>query len=584
MPRRLTRRESLRLSAIGLGAAVAGCSAPVWPGASENRDDPHTTPTTNEGGLVDDWQFDQSTRVNGNTPRNSTAMPQATSLSADVGLAVGGAKDVANYRDNLDEEYLPIPSDLSYEGLFYDYYFDTGGAGDCDSLFCPSYATAVTPDPLSGEREQYLTVGLDSGLDASTFERPALDLVVVLDISGSMGSSFAEYYYDRFGNRHEVEEHSDRPKIDIAAESLAALTTHLRDEDRFGVVLFNDESHVAKPIRRVSETDMEAIRGHIRDLRAEGGTQLSAGAETGMGLLEDYAGADPTERETRMLFLTDAMPNLGETRESSLLTRFESRAEQGVYTTFVGIGVDFNTELVDAVTAIEGANYFSVHSEQQFTERLDEEFEYMVTPLVFDLSLELDAEGYDIETVYGSTAAEEATGEIMHVNTLFPSPAQDGRTRGGIILVKLEEGSGAGSLSLHASWETRRGDARTNKTTIEFPNGESTVFETSGIRKGVLLARYADLMKNWMIYERQHTAGTNEQPTTTVSSDGGIEVPPEDGLGQWERQSTDLVVSPRYQERFDAFADYFASEMDAIGDDSLQQELDIIERLSTYDA
>lgn len=41
------------------------------------------------------------------------------------------------------------------------------------------------------------TVGLDSGIQASDFKRKKLNVVLVLDVSGSMGSPFDEYYYDQ---------------------------------------------------------------------------------------------------------------------------------------------------------------------------------------------------------------------------------------------------------------------------------------------------------------------------------------------------------------------------------------------------
>lgn len=40
-------------------------------------------------------------------------------------------------------------------------------------------------------------VGLDSGIQASDFKRKKLNLVLVLDVSGSMGSPFDAYYYDQ---------------------------------------------------------------------------------------------------------------------------------------------------------------------------------------------------------------------------------------------------------------------------------------------------------------------------------------------------------------------------------------------------
>ena len=52
---------------------------------------------------------------------------------------------------------------------------------------------------------------------------------------------------------------------------------------------------------------------------------------------------------------------------------------------------------------------------------MGEEFEFMVTPLVFDLELNVDSKDFEIAKIYGSDSANEETGNIMKVNTLFPS-------------------------------------------------------------------------------------------------------------------------------------------------------------------
>lgn len=41
-----------------------------------------------------------------------------------------------------------------------------------------------------------------------------------------------------------------------------------------------------------------------------------------------------------------------------------------VYTTFMEIGVDFNTGLVEKIAKVRGANYYSVHSAREFAERI----------------------------------------------------------------------------------------------------------------------------------------------------------------------------------------------------------------------
>ena len=202
---------------------------------------------------------------------------------------------------------------------------------------------------------------------------------------------------------------------------------------------------------------------------------------------------------------------------------------------------------------------------------MSEEFEYVVTPLSFDLSLELDAEGYDVRKVYGSTAAEEAGSEIVHVNTLFASPTKVGKTRGGIVLVQVERQSADATMTLKVSWEDRAGNRGETSTTISFPDAEPEQFANTGVRKAVLLSRYADLLKNWMVAERDRDA---------IPTDEGIAVPPEgEGLGEWEQRSEPLTVSERYATRIEAFRDYFAGEIYAVGDDLLGRELELVDRI-----
>ena len=105
-----------------------------------------------------------------------------------------------------------------------------------------------------------------------------------------------------------------------------------------------------------------------------------------------------------------------------------------------------------------------------------DEFEFMVTPLVFDLSLKLDADGYTIKKVYGSPEADQSTGEIMKVNTLFPSKVEDGQTKGGIILLKLEKTSDDGRILLQTSYEDRNGIRESDQKLVSFGDGESDFY------------------------------------------------------------------------------------------------------------
>ncbi|HPJ84988.1 MAG TPA: VWA domain-containing protein [Methanothrix sp.] len=500
-------------------------------------------------------------------------------VSPSIGLAAGGAKDVENFRENIEEGYLPLPTDVTYEGLFYDYYFETGQIETCEKLFCPSYSTAISKDPISGDAQRYLSVGLNSGI--TDFSRKKLNLVVVLDYSGSMGSPFSDYYYDQFGNKVEVgeDEGSSRTKMEIADETVVDLLGHLEDDDRFGLVLFSDDAYIVEPLTKIEDKDLPTLEDTILDIEEYSGTNMEAGMVKGSAAFGKYVEIDPAERENRIIFITDAMPNLGETGEGGLLEILEENADKGIYTTFIGVGVDFNTELVEKITKIRGANYYSVHSASDFKERMDEEFEFMVTPLVFDLVLQLDSPGYRIEKVYGSPEADEATGEIMKVNTLFPSKAEEGEVKGGIVLIKLEQISSDGNITLVVSYEDRNGTEDGDEAAVVFPEVEPDFYQNDGIRKAILLSRYADLLKNWMIDERK-ALESDEPVQPSVTTADGIPVPGPVELGEWERQSLPLTVSEPYRNLFEVFGSYFENESDALGDIDLQQEEIILDVLS----
>lgn len=510
------------------------------------------------------------------------AVSQSLSTNDSMGYSVGGAKDISNFRANIENNYFPQPSDLTYEGLFYDYYFDTINTKECNELFCPSYSYALTKDPFSEKDDYYLSVGLNSGMKQSDFERKKLNLVVVLDISGSMGSNFNKYYYDSFGNKidnNSLDEDKSKSKMQIANESVVELLKQLNDDDRFGMVLFDSSSYLAKPIELVGQTDMVAISNHILEITPRGGTNFEAGLKEATSLFEEYKNNDKTEYENRIIFLTDAMPNVGQIGEDSLLGMTKTNADDGIYITFIGIGVDFQTELIEEITKVRGANYYSVHSSSEFKKRMGDEFDYMVTPLVFNLNLKLESNGFEIQKVYGSPEANESTGEIMKVNTLFPSSSKEEGVKGGVILLKLKKLNDNANLKLNVTYEDRTGQINNTNEEVNLIKVESDYYQNNGIRKAVLLSRYADLLKNWMNDEK----GLINEPKTiivpSVNKEDGIIVPIEYTLNKWEHQSTPLTVSNEYKNLFQEFKTYFENEMDSLNDDMLKQEVKLLNKL-----
>ncbi|OGO31215.1 MAG: hypothetical protein A2Z29_09245 [Chloroflexi bacterium RBG_16_56_11] len=513
----------------------------------------------------------------------SASLPRPTS-SDTIGLATGGAKDINNFRENIRNDYLPLPTDITYEGLFYDYYFDTGAQQVPKKLFSPSYAYAVTRDPLSRQTEHYLSVGLNSGMKESDFERKKLNLVIVLDISGSMGELYNQYYYDQSGQRQDAyagEGIRKLTKMDSATDAVVSILDQLEANDSFAIVLFNSNAHISKPMGLVRNTNMNNIRYNVLDIRAGGATNMSAGMQLATDQFRNYYEVDNHEFENRIIFLTDAQPNTGDLSTSGMMGTMKRNAENRIYTTFIGIGVDFNSTLIEEITKVRGANYYSVHSPYEFRQRVDEEFDYMVTPLVFNLRLSFESDGWRIDQVFGSPEADQATGRLMTINTLFPSSREGGETKGGLVLLKLRKMSAEAQelINLTVTYEDRDGRSDRSDVTIGLQGISPEFFGNSGIEKGVLLSRYAALLKNWMIDERQHVQYSFPWDPS-VREDTGIIIPPETGLSQWERQSLPLMVSEPYRNIFRDFKRHFEAEIGVIGDYTLGQELEILDILS----
>jgi len=554
---------------------------------------------------IDDWEyFVQESKENSityNTVRrkaSSAARPAKMQVMAEammrspapaadsLGYAVGGAKDADNFFQNLEEGYLPRYSSLTYEGLFYDYSFDTGQEQSCESLFCPSYARAVSRDIYSGQTDYYLSLGLNSGLTEASFQRKQLNLVVVLDISGSMSAPFSSYYYDNPGQKKNNHEGRPQSKMQIANQSIVAMLDHLQSSDRFGMVLFDDRGYRAKPLRPVDETNMDAIDKHILALQPRGGTNMGSGLQKG---IEQFTGLetslkDPALYENRIIFLTDAMPNRGELSKGGLFSMVQAAAAKNIHTSFIGVGVDFNPDLIEQITKTRGANYFAVHSSEDFKKRLDDEFDFMVTPLVFDLELQLNSSDYEIVGVFGSPEANLTTGQMLKINTLFPSSTEDEEVRGGVVLVKLRKtGHSNGPIHLQVSYKDRSGNTSRSSDTVQF-DSTSSHWDNNGIRKAVVLTEYVSLLKNWLMDSRKGCNDKILQPIICfpyfkqglINPDFRPERPQ---MKTWEQRSCPLEVSEGYQKLFSIFSTHFATEMAVLNDPTLQKEMDVLNRL-----
>uniref|UniRef100_A0A1D2A177 VWFA domain-containing protein n=2 Tax=Auxenochlorella protothecoides TaxID=3075 RepID=A0A1D2A177_AUXPR len=589
-----------------------------------------------------------------------STLPKGGAVSGgSIGYTTGGAQDVANFRANLNASYLPLPSDVTFNGIIKDYYFDTTGETSqlCTELFCPIYSIGTSPQPAlvqaadgpdsrTNASDLYMAVGLDSGIQADQFSRKKLNLVLLLDVSGSMDSPFNNYYYDQFGVQQNLtDEEQRKTKIQVAQEVLTGILDLLGPEDRVSIVLFSTDACQPLPLGKVGCLDVKALKADIeRDVKATDSTNTGAGMKLAIKTLEECEAclsADPNEWENRIVLMTDAQTNEGAVEDSELKSILEDAAAKGIYFTIVGIGLDFQTTLVELITQVSGANYFSVHSPGEFQKLLVSQFNYSVTPLVFDLTLEIQSplglaseDGWRILQAYGSPNNDSTLtpdGKILSVKTLFPSPKEDAAIKGGVVLVRMLRPAAANTpLQLVASYRDRTAFVRkrpASNTTRTVPAGDlgatgpGASYQSSGVRKAILLARYTDLLRGWLVDQWQVASnatgplpipptlcpgfptlfcpGPQLEPLSFLASlsgqvrDCGLErwvapraciIPVPDvviapRLGEWERQSSPLKISADARRAFQEFLPYFQAEAAALADASLDQEVAVLEQL-----
>ncbi|ETO07231.1 von Willebrand factor type A [Reticulomyxa filosa] len=522
-----------------------------------------------------------------------------------------GAKTTSNFRENIKEGYMPLEKDITYEGLFYDYSFDLRSEEDkagtaeevckVNELFCPYYVEAIEPEAKS----IYLAVGLNSGIQESEFQRRKLNLVVVLDISGSMNSFFNSYYYD--ANRNSG--NTGKSKIEGAKSAVIGLLKHIRlNEDRFGMVLFDSNSRVYRPLEMIkSAQEMQQLQTRImEDITIGGSTNMESGFMKAIALFEGIRGQLHPSFDNRIIFVTDAMPNTGMINGNTLadmMKRYSQHDEEHtrirVYTTFIGVGVDMNSDLIEQISKMQGCNYYSIHGYDDFVRKFDNDFLQLNSTSSSSLS-QSHVASLDIVDVYGSPNANASSnGNLMFVHTLFPllkiKPLKKSKVRFfcnkniyiyvynvyvlynkpsffcGVILLQLRTNKNQNDtdtpfqeISLVSSYKDRDDREYSSQKQVHLRwKSQDRYYANLGIRKAVLLTKYVQTVKQWIKQERSHLANND--------------------VNTWERQSTSLQVSETSKIFLLQMKQLFEQEMQVIGDSKLQQELDILNFLVDYE-
>jgi Ca-activated chloride channel family protein len=192
--------------------------------------------------------------------------------------------------------------------------------------------------------------------------RVPLNIAVVLDRSGSMSGS----------------------KIEKARQGAMELVDHLAPGDFFSFITYSDRADVVFAAQQVE--DKEAIKRMIERVHAGGSTALYAGVKLGAEEVKKHLNS---KRINRVILVSDGLANIGPSSTRDLRGLGNSLSEDGVSVTTIGVGDDYNEDLMAGLAEASDANYYYVKDTERLPQIFAKELGELTTLAARDIRIEI---------------------------------------------------------------------------------------------------------------------------------------------------------------------------------------------------
>jgi len=189
--------------------------------------------------------------------------------------------------------------------------------------------------PTGGPQKVVVKVTLDAPKPGKKTERPPVNLSIVVDRSGSMKGE----------------------KIEKARDAAIEALRRLGHKDVFSVVVYNQTVETAVPAQKVK--NIGRIEAQIKKIQAGGRTALFGGVSRGAGEIRKNI---EEKYVHRIILLSDGLANVGPSSPEELGRLGVALIKEGISVTTVGVGVDYNEDLMTRLSQNSDGNAYFVES------------------------------------------------------------------------------------------------------------------------------------------------------------------------------------------------------------------------------
>ncbi len=278
-----------------------------------------------------------------------------STFSVDVDTA-----SYANVRRMLMAGQRPPADAVRIEELinYFDYDYPQPTADDPFAV-----ATEVAPSPWNAGRK-LVRVGLQ-GKDIDRGQRPASNLVFLIDVSGSMSAD---------------------SKLGLLKRGLGLLVENLGSKDRVAIVVYAGASGMVLPSTPGNRTG--DIMGALERLQAGGSTNGGAGIE----LAYDVARRNFIRGGTnRVILCTDGDFNVGVTNRQGLVQLATQKAKSGVFLTVLGLGMgNYKDATLEQIANKANGAYFYLDNDREARKVLVDELSGTLVTIAKDVKIQVE--------------------------------------------------------------------------------------------------------------------------------------------------------------------------------------------------